>query len=54
MELGAFSLSLTVKDLKVSRDFYAKLGFESTGGSEEHGYLILANGTTLMKPPASN
>jgi predicted lactoylglutathione lyase len=32
MDLGLFSVSLTVSDLEVSRDFYAKLGFEATGG----------------------
>jgi len=35
MELGAFSVSLSVKDLAASRDFYAKLGFETIGGSAE-------------------
>ena len=48
MELGAFSISLTVKDLAVSREFYEKLGFQVTGGGEEHNYLILANGETIL------
>jgi catechol 2,3-dioxygenase-like lactoylglutathione lyase family enzyme len=48
MELGAFSISLTVKDLAVSQAFYEKLGFEATGGSHEAKYLILKNGTTLI------
>ena len=48
MELGAFSISLTVKDLAVSRSFYEKLGFEVTGGSEEHNYLILVNGGSVI------
>lgn len=48
MELGAFSISLPVADLARSRDFYATLGFTPTGGSEADGYLILANGTTLI------
>ena len=47
MELGAFSISLTVKDLAASRDFYQKLGFEKTGGDGEH-YLILVNGTAVI------
>ena len=47
MELGAFSVSLTVKDLGLSRAFYEKLGFEQTGGDGEH-YLILVNGTTVL------
>ena len=33
MDLGAFSVSLTVKDLAVSRAFYEKLGFEVTSGT---------------------
>ena len=43
MDLGAFSISLSVKDIKVSRDFYAKLGFEDMGGDIEQGWLILKN-----------
>ena len=48
MELGAFSISLTVKDLAASREFYEKLGFRVTGGGEEHNYLILVNGETII------
>lgn len=48
MELGAFSVSLVVKDLAVSRAFYEKLGFEVTGGDEEHNYLILVNRGTVI------
>ena len=47
MELGAFSISLTVKDLGASRSFYEKLGFEAMGGDGEH-YLILANGGSVI------
>ncbi len=47
MELGAFSMSLTVKDLGASRAFYEKLGFEQMGGDGEH-YLILVNGTAVI------
>ena len=39
MKLGAFSISLNVKDLKVSKDFYESLGFEIFGGQIEHNYL---------------
>lgn len=42
MELGAFSVSLAVKDLASSRAFYEMLGFEVTGGNAEHNYLILS------------
>ena len=47
MELGAFSISLTVQDLAASRAFYEKLGFRQTGGDGEH-YLIMLNGTTVL------
>ena len=48
MDLGAFSVSLSVKDLAVSQAFYEKLGFDSLGGDPEHGYLIMKNGTTVI------
>jgi lactoylglutathione lyase len=48
MELGAFSVSLTVKDIVASRDFYQKLGFEVTGGVLEQNWLVLVNGTTVI------
>lgn len=48
MSLGAFSVSLAVKDLAASREFYAKLGFEAMGGDEGQGWLILRNGTTVI------
>jgi lactoylglutathione lyase len=44
MNLGAFSISLAVKDLTVSREFYEKLGFEVIGGVAEQNWLILRNG----------
>ena len=48
MRLGAFSISLAVKDLQASREFYSKLGFEDLGGDASHGYLILKNGETVI------
>lgn len=48
MELGAFSISLTVADLQISADFYQKLGFEVTGGDAEQGWLILVNGPAVI------
>ncbi len=48
MELGAFSVSLAVKDLEASRVFYEKLGFHVTGGDPAHNYLILVNGSTVV------
>ena len=48
MDLGAFSISLNVKDLSASRAFYEKLGFEVTGGSPKENYLILMNGEAIV------
>ncbi len=47
-ELGAFSVSLTVADLKRSKDFYEKLGFAVSGGDASQDYLILKNGETTI------
>ncbi|MYF40683.1 MAG: glyoxalase [Rhodothermaceae bacterium] len=46
LELGAFSASLSVRDLDASCAFYEKLGFEVTGRGK--GYLIMVNGTTII------
>lgn len=48
MKLGAFSISLSVKDLQKSRDFYEKLGFTAMAGTAESNYLIMKNGSTLI------
>ena len=48
MHLGAFSISLSVKDLMVSKAFYEKLGFEVFAGQAEHNYLIMKNGNALV------
>jgi catechol 2,3-dioxygenase-like lactoylglutathione lyase family enzyme len=48
MDLGAFSVSLAVKDLEASRSFYEKLGFAAMGGDPTQGWLILKNGTTVV------
>lgn len=48
MELGAFSVSLSVKDINKSKDFYTKLGFSVFGGDIEQGWLILKNGEHLI------
>ena len=48
MKLGAFSVSLSVKDLKVSKEFYENLGFKVFGGSMEQHYLIMKNENTLI------
>ena len=44
MDLGGFSISLAVKDLQASREFYQKLGFSTYAGDMEHNYLIMKNG----------
>ena len=48
MKLGAFSVSLNVKDIKKSLAFYQALGFEEIGGNIEHGYLILKNDSSTI------
>lgn len=48
MELGAFSISLAVKDIAASRAFYEALGFSVFGGKQEDCWLIMKNGTTLI------
>ncbi|MXS71846.1 VOC family protein [Flavobacteriaceae bacterium W22] len=48
MKLGAFSISLSVKDLAKSKEFYEKLGFNAMGGSMEDNYLIMKNENTLI------
>lgn len=48
MNLGAFSISLSVKNLAVSRDFYKTLGFEVFAGAMEYNYLIMKNGEHLI------
>jgi catechol 2,3-dioxygenase-like lactoylglutathione lyase family enzyme len=48
MELGAFSISLAVKDIEASRDFYEKLGFQVFGGDASQNWLIMKNGGTVI------
>jgi catechol 2,3-dioxygenase-like lactoylglutathione lyase family enzyme len=48
MELGAFSISLTVKDIVASRAFYEKFGFEDFGGDISQNWLIMKNGDTVI------
>lgn len=48
MQLGAFSVSLAVKDIHASWAFYEKLGFTRMGGNIDQKWLILRNGTTLI------
>jgi len=48
VELGTFSVSLTVKDLVVSRAFYEKLGFTVFAGEADQNWLILRNGNATI------
>ena len=48
MQLGAFSISLSVKDLAASKQFYEHLGFTVFGGGMEKNYLIMKNGNALV------
>jgi len=48
LKLGAFSMSLSVKNLEVSKQFYEKLGFKVFGGGMEQNYLIMKNGNALI------
>ena len=48
MNLGAFSVSLAVKDLEASRAFYEKLGFTTFGGNADQHWLILKNGDHII------
>ncbi len=48
MNLGAFSVSLAVKDIAVSRSFYEKLGFQVFGGDAAQNWLIMKNGDHII------
>ncbi|APY10799.1 glyoxalase [Seonamhaeicola sp. S2-3] len=48
MKLGAFSTSLSVKDIKASKTFYETLGFSVFAGAIEQNYLIMKNGNALI------
>lgn len=48
MKLGAFSISLAVKDIQQSKEFYEKLGFTTFGGDIQQKWLILKNGNAII------
>ncbi|MEC3884791.1 VOC family protein [Halobacillus sp. HZG1] len=48
MELGAFSVSLNVKDIHRSKEFYENLGFAATGGNIDQNWLIMKNGDKVI------
>lgn len=48
MKLGAFSVSLNVKDIRTSKSFYENLGFQVFGGDESQNWLIMKNGSCTI------
>jgi catechol 2,3-dioxygenase-like lactoylglutathione lyase family enzyme len=48
MKLGAFSISLAVKDIRKSKDFYEKLGFTYKGGNIEQNWIVLKNENAVI------
>ena len=48
MQLGSFSLSLTVKDIAASKAFYEKIGFTAMGGNQDQGWLIMKNPSVVI------
>lgn len=48
MKLGAFSISLAVKDIKRSKAFYEKLGFTDLGGNLDQNWVIMKNGDAVI------
>jgi len=48
MDLGAFSVSLAVKDIETSRQFYEKLGFSKFHGDQAQNWLIMKNGDHVI------
>ena len=48
MQLGAFSVSLAVKDLAASKTFYEKFGFTQFHGNVEHGWAMMRNGDVVI------
>lgn len=48
MELGAFSVSLSVKDIEASKQFYEKLGFKVFGGDLSQNWLIMKSGSHVI------
>jgi lactoylglutathione lyase len=48
MELGAFSISLAVRDIEASKTFYEKFGFKVFGGNISENWLILKNGDCII------
>ena len=48
MKLGVFSLSITVKDIEISKQFYENIGFTVFGGDIEQNWIIMKNGNTVI------
>lgn len=48
MQLGNFSISLTVKDINASKTFYENLGFKTVGGNLDQHWVVMQNGDTKI------
>ncbi len=48
MDLGAFSVSLSVKDIHASKAFYEKLGFVQRGGDLSQNWVVMKNGVAVI------
>lgn len=48
MDIGAFTISLAVKDIKRSHEFYTKLGFSDMGGKLDENWVIMKNGNSVI------
>ena len=48
MEVGAFTISLAVKDIRQSFDFYSKLGFKQRSGDINQNWVVLQNGSAVI------
>jgi lactoylglutathione lyase len=48
MAIGSFSVSLAVKDIRASKEFYETLGFTDGGGNIDQGWLIMRSGETVI------
>lgn len=48
LQLGNFSVSLTVKDIHASKAFYEQLGFKQSGGDLKHNYVVMQNETSTI------
>jgi lactoylglutathione lyase len=48
MKLGAFSVSLQVKNIQASKLFYEKIGFQEFGGDILQNWIIMKNDSCII------